>query len=209
MARAPLLSVRNLRVARGGVDVLEGVTMSVAPGEAVVLRGPNGVGKTTLLRALAGVQPPREGNVELEPDSAVLTGHKDGVKATLSVAENLGFWADVFGTKDISAALAAFDLTGLRDRLAGTLSAGQTRRLGLARLLVSGRKLWLLDEPTVSLDTGAVGMFAAAVRAHLAVGGGAVMATHIALGLDGVAEMDLSTFRARAPAHDDFDEAFL
>ncbi|QYX57902.1 heme ABC exporter ATP-binding protein CcmA [Roseovarius sp. SCSIO 43702] len=205
----PLLSARSLRVARGGVDVLEGVDLNVAPGEAVILRGPNGVGKTTLLRVLAGIQPPRAGAIVRAPDCAVLAGHKDGVKPTLSVAENLGFWAQVFGGRDISRALGAFDLAALRDRLAGTLSAGQTRRLGLARLLVAGRKLWLLDEPTVSLDTRAVAMFADAVRAHLAGGGAAVIATHIELGLAEAREMELEPFRARIPVPDDPDEAFL
>ena len=102
----------------------------------------------------------------------------------LSVTENLQFWASVFGLTEIEQALSAFDLLDLRTRLAGTLSAGQKRRLGLARLMVTGRPIWVLDEPTVSLDAASVALFADAVRDHLGRGGSALMATHIDLGLD-------------------------
>jgi heme exporter protein A len=105
--------------------------------------------------------------------------------------------------------LSAFDLTGLADRVAGALSAGQKRRLGLARMVVTGRPVWVLDEPTVSLDVAAVALFAQAVRSHLANGGMALMATHIDLGLAEARMLDLGPYRAKAPAHDDFDGSFL
>ena len=113
------------------------------------------------------------------------------------------------GKSYISEALEAFELGALADRPAGLLSAGQKRRLGLARLLVTGRPLWILDEPTVSLDAGAVAMFAAAIRAHLGRGGAALMATHIDLGLDEAQLFDLAPMRARTPVSDAFDEDFL
>jgi len=204
-----VLSVADLAVARGGVPVLEGVSLSLGAGEALVLRGPNGVGKTTLLRAIAGLQPPLAGRVEAAPESLVYAGHADGIKAPLTVEENLRFWARVFGTADISAALDAFRLAPLAARPAGALSAGQKRRLGLARLLVTGRPVWLLDEPTVSLDADSVALFAAAIRAHLAAGGAALMATHIDLGLAEARIMDISPCRAAPLAVDDFDGAFL
>lgn len=203
------LEVNDLSIARGGVRVLEGVSFTLAPGRALVLRGPNGIGKTTLLRTVAGLQPPVSGTVEAEAESLVYAGHSDGIKATLSVAENLNFWAQVFGRKDISPALKAFDLAPLADRAAGMLSAGQKRRLGLARLLVTGRPVWVLDEPTVSLDREAVAMFAQVVGAHLAAGGSALLATHIELGLEGAETLELAPYRARAAEVDDFDEAFL
>ncbi len=106
------------------------------------------------------------------------------------------FWAGIYGTGAIDAALAAFELGALRDRPAQALSAGQKRRLGLARLLVTGRPVWALDEPTVSLDRDAVAMFAAAVRRHLAAGGAALIATHIDLGLEAT-EFDVTPYRAR------------
>ena len=189
------------------MTVLEGVSFDVAAGEAVILRGPNGSGKTTLLRTLAGLQPAVAGEFAGAGEEAAYSGHADGLKGTLSVAENLTFWAGLFRGPDIEPALEAFDLVDLRDRAAQSLSAGQKRRLGLARLLVTGRPLWLLDEPTVSLDAASVQMFADAVRSHLGRGGAAVIATHIDLGLEGRV-LDVAPFKARAPEGGDFDEAF-
>ncbi|MBT8417845.1 MAG: heme ABC exporter ATP-binding protein CcmA [Silicimonas sp.] len=202
-----LLSATGLGCARGGVPILSGVEFSLSPGQALVLRGPNGSGKTTLLRTIAGLQPAIAGRVDAAPDSIAYAGHADGLKSTLTVAENLRFWAALFGTRDIAQALAAFDLSDLRDRMAGRLSAGQKRRLGLARLLVTGRPVWALDEPTVSLDAASVGLFADAVRAHLAGGGAALIATHTDLGLD-ADTLDVAVFRATKAAVTDFDEAF-
>lgn len=208
----PLLSVAGLAVARAGIAVLEGVGFALSPGEALVIRGPNGIGKTTLLRTLAGLQPPLAGRIEGPAEAVAYAGHADGLKATLTVAENLSFWAAIHGTAGIVPALAAMNLTALQGRQAGSLSAGQKRRLALARMLVSGRPVWVMDEPTVSLDAGSVALFADAVRAHLAQGGAAVMATHIELGLAGAAVLDLAPFRARPPAEGGlasrFDEAF-
>ncbi|MHA7874688.1 heme ABC exporter ATP-binding protein CcmA [Roseivivax sp.] len=203
-----MLTVSDLSVARGGLPVLDGVSFALGPGEALVLRGPNGSGKTTLLRTLAGLQPPLSGTVE-GGEALAYAGHLDGLKSALSVTENLRFWARVFGTGEIGPALAAFDLAGLEDRLAGNLSAGQKRRLGLARLLVTGRAVWALDEPTVSLDAGAVALFAGAVRRHLEGGGAAVIATHIDLGLPEARVLDLGPYKARRPTPGSAEEAFL
>ena len=203
------LSVRNLSVARGGMPVLEGVSFDVAAGGVLVLRGPNGVGKTTLLRALAGLQPALSGEVICPEDHAAYASHADGVKSTLTVTENLTFWAEVYGRDVPDDVYAAFDLTDLRDRQAGTLSAGQKRRLGLARLGVIGRKILFLDEPTVSLDRFSVKLFADFLAGrHLAEGGLAVIATHIDLGLD-APELDLTPFKAAPDAKFGQDEAFL
>lgn len=202
-----LLALHDLGCARGGLPVLTGVDLAIEAGQALILRGPNGSGKTTLLRTVAGLQPPLAGRVEAAPDSIAYAAHADGLKATLTVAENLEFWAALFGTSGIGDALNALDLVALRDRMAGRLSAGQKRRLGLARLLVTGRPVWALDEPTVSLDAASVALFADAVRAHLAAGGAALIATHIDLGLD-AATLDLSAFRATAATATAFDEAF-
>ncbi len=203
------LRVTDLAVARGGVPVLDGVTFAVAPGTALILRGPNGAGKTTLLRCIAGLQPPLSGRIDGAEETIAYAGHADGLKAMLSVRENLEFWAQVFGQTDIAPALIAYDLEPLQNRLAGTLSAGQKRRLGLARLMVTGRPVWVLDEPTVSLDVAAVELFAAAVTAHLAGGGMALIATHINLGLD-AQTFDITPFRAKLSQRSGAsDEAFL
>lgn len=204
------LKVTELSVARGGVPVLAGLSFDLEPGQALILQGPNGSGKTTLLRTLAGLQPPLSGQITGTEDRIAYAGHSDGLKAMLTVEENLAFWAAVFGVTGTDAACAAFDLDSLRDRFAGTLSAGQKRRLGLARLLVTGRPIWMLDEPTVSLDTSAVEMFAQAVQKHLERGGAALIATHIDLGLSEARTLDIAPFRADVQARlGASDEAFL
>ncbi|MGV6804938.1 MAG: heme ABC exporter ATP-binding protein CcmA [Ruegeria sp.] len=202
------LSVSNLAISRGGIPVLEGLSFTLAPGRALILRGPNGVGKTTLLRTLAGLQPPLSGRIEGGEDQIAYASHSDGLKPTLTVVENLLFWASVFGTRDIQIALDSFDLNDLADRHAGNLSAGQKRRLGLARMLVTGRPIWMLDEPTVSLDRSAVEMFADTVKAHMGQGGSALIATHIDLGLEGEV-LDVGANKAQPKALDDFDGGFL
>ncbi len=202
------LTVSDLAVGRGGVPVLAGISFVLSAGRALVLRGPNGAGKTTLLRTVAGLQEPMAGTVVGAEDQVAYAAHADGLKAALTVSENLQFWAAVFGQSDIAGAVHAFNLDGLEGRAAGTLSAGQKRRLGLARLVVTGRPLWILDEPTVSLDTASVALFADAVRAHLAGGGLALMATHIDLGIEADV-LDVAPFRARADAVASSDEVFL
>ncbi|TVP72288.1 MAG: heme ABC exporter ATP-binding protein CcmA [Rhodobacteraceae bacterium] len=205
------LAVTALACARGGVPLLEGVSFSLRSGAALVLRGPNGCGKTTLLRCVAGLQPPLAGEIEAAPDAIAYAAHADGIKATLSVAENLRFWAAIYGTTDIETALERMNLRALADRAAQNLSAGQKRRLGLARLMVTGRPVWVLDEPTVSLDMASVALFGDVVRDHLARGGMALIATHIDLGLPEAEMLDLTPFKAQLPAagSGDFDEAFL
>ncbi len=207
-----LLAVHDLAVARGGMRTVEGVSFTLGAGQALILRGPNGIGKTTLLRTVAGLQPPVTGRIEAAPDAIAYAAHADGLKTALTVTENLHFWAQVFGQTDIAPAIEAMNLRDLTERPAGTLSAGQKRRLGLARLLVTGRPVWVLDEPTVSLDADSVALFAGAVRAHLGQGGAALMATHIDLGLPEAEVLDLTPYRASAQSRAEkpagFNEAF-
>ena len=203
-------SVSDLACRRGDVTILSGVSFEVAAGEALILRGPNGAGKTTLLRCLAGLTPPVAGEIGLGPDDVAYSAHANGLKAQLTVAENLTFWADIYGAADIDAAVEAFSLSALMGRRAMHLSAGQSRRVSLARLVLTGRRLWALDEPTVSLDAEAVGWFAQAVTAHLEGGGAAIIATHIDLGLPAARVLELSQFRHDPEtASGAFDEAFL
>jgi heme exporter protein A len=202
------MRVQNLAVARGGVTVLKGIDFTVTAGQALILRGPNGSGKTTLLRTLAGLQPQVAGTISLPPEAAAYGAHADGLKSTLTVRENLAFWAAIHGVDGVDRAMTAMRVADLSHRRAAELSAGQKRRLGLARLLVSGRPVWLLDEPTVSLDVESVALFAEVVRGHLAEGGLAVIATHVDLGLPEARILDLGPFRTRQMARDGFDEAF-
>jgi heme exporter protein A len=201
---------RSLACRRGEAVVLRDVSFRVAGGEALILRGPNGSGKTTLLRTLAGLAPAVAGTVTAPPEAMAYGAHADGLKAQLTVAENLAFWAAAFGTgtAGVARAVEAFDLRPLRDRRAADLSAGQKRRAALARLVLTGRPVWLLDEPTVSLDAATVGRFAEAVAAHLAAGGSAVIATHIELGLRETRDLDVAAFAAAATAGADAADPF-
>lgn len=202
------LNVSDLSIARGGLPVLEGISFELKPGQALILRGPNGIGKTTLLRSIAGLQPPLGGVVSGGEDQIAYAAHSDGLKSALTVTENLQFWASVFGTHNIESALQAYNLTTLRDRPAGALSAGQKRRLGLSRMMVTGRPIWVMDEPTVSLDQASVALFAQAMRTHLEAGGSALIATHIDLGLD-ARVLDVGPYKAAPLDIDDFDGGFL
>jgi heme exporter protein A len=204
-----LLEISGLAVERGGACILRGVELQVAAGEILQIGGPNGVGKTTLLRTVAGLQDPLEGHVKCDPDSVAYASHKDGVKSALTVEENLEFWARIYGKTVSNWVFDAFDLRQLRRRLAATLSAGQSRRLGLARLAVIERKLLLLDEPTVSLDRKSVALFADFIlKHHLAAGGAALIATHIDIGIE-MPSIDLEKFVPNEPVAVGGDEAFL
>lgn len=189
------LVASNLRISRGGRLVIEDLTFAVGGGEALVLTGPNGSGKSTLLRCLAGLIAPDSGTLSLAPDPGEtgigeqchLIAHKDAVKAALTVIENARFWANYLGGGETSirSALERFALDGLADVPAAYLSAGQRRRLGLTRLLLAQRPIWLLDEPTVSLDSASANSLDGLIRDHLSGGGLAVIATHIPLALQG------------------------
>ncbi|MEM8824922.1 MAG: heme ABC exporter ATP-binding protein CcmA [Pseudomonadota bacterium] len=203
------LTVTNLACRRGEATILRGVTFSVSSGHALILRGPNGAGKTTLLRTLAGLAPPLDGTITPDPEAIAYASHADGLKAQLTVRENLAFWASAFGTgrAALDRARQAFDLGTLLPRRAADLSAGQRRRAGLARMLLTDRPIWLLDEPTVSLDQAMTETFASIIRTHLSTGGTALIASHIDLGLD-APTLDISRFAATDhPADDPFAEA--
>ncbi|MDP1907030.1 MAG: heme ABC exporter ATP-binding protein CcmA [Hyphomicrobium sp.] len=190
------LVAENLVLERGGRNVVEGLSLRLEPGAALVLTGPNGSGKSTLLRALAGYLRPAAGSVRITgmgedreaSEVCHFVGHLDGIKSHLTAAENLAFWATYLGgpadvVPRVEVALRAFALDALADIPAGYLSAGQKRRLALARLTAAERPLWLLDEPTVSLDAASVEVLVAAINAHLKSGGMAVIATHVPMAL--------------------------
>lgn len=185
---------QDVTCVRGERTVFAGLSFRAGAGEALLLVGPNGAGKSSLLRLVAGLLRPAAGQIKLAGGEAELTvgeqahylGHQDALKPSLTVGENLRFWADFLGGGSgvLTDALAAVGLEELADLPAGYLSAGQRRRLSLARLLAAPRPLWLLDEPTAALDTTAQGRLADLMRAHLAGRGLIVAATHGPLGLD-------------------------
>ena len=191
-----MLQVSNLSVARGGMTLLCGVGFSLSAGQVLVLRGANGLGKTSLLRCIAGLQDPVEGQITA-PETVAYSGHADGLKGQMTVLENLAFWASIYHGPSPDVALDAYDLCALADRPAANLSAGQKRRLGLARMQVSGCALWVMDEPTVSLDAHNVALFRAALDRHVHSGSAAVITTHIDLEIASAQLLDLTRFKAR------------
>jgi heme exporter protein A len=211
------LSGSNLACVRGGREVFAGVAFGVGAGEALMVTGPNGAGKSSLLRLVAGLVAVAAGKLALEGGDGELTigeqahyvGHQDALKSSLTVQENLTFWVDVLGggAPPVAAALAsgasgqrgdsmvrALASVGLADLAhlpARYLSAGQRRRLSIARLVAVSRPIWLLDEPTSALDASAQGMLADLMRGHLVGGGLILAAAHGPIGLDSAMELRL------------------
>lgn len=184
----------NISCTRGLRQVLAGVAFDLEPSDCLILRGPNGVGKSTLLRVLAGLGQPATGTLDMNPDDIAYSGHLDAVKFQLTVAENLSFWAGVYGTDITDQVINDFGLHPLKDRLAANLSAGQKRRLGLARMTLSGRNIWLMDEPTTSLDAEHTALIAHSISAHCAAGGIAILSTHLELDIPTARTLDLAQF---------------
>ena len=193
------LAATDLTCERGGRIVFRNVSLSLRSGQLMQLTGPNGSGKSSLLRLIAGLNEAQAGTVTLHDGSADLSigqqahyiAHQEAVKAALTVFENLGFWRGFLGGGDVGAALDAFDLTRLSSYPAGLLSAGQKRRLALARLVLVPRALWLLDEPTVGLDSASLDRLVNVMAAQLDRGGMIIAATHVPLGREPDARLDL------------------
>ena len=191
---------------RGGRLVFDGLGFSVSSGGAMLLTGPNGSGKSTLLRLMAGLIPTTAGqlcwdgvSVEEDPEDhrarLHYLAHAEAVKPPLTVAEDLAFWQALNGSdKPVAGAVNAMGLEAQGAMPGRYLSAGQRRRLALARLLVSEADLWLLDEPSVGLDTASLAKLRAAVAEHRATGGMVVAATHVDLGLDGAEALSIDRF---------------
>lgn len=203
------LVVADLACRRGVRLLFQGLGFTLEAGRALIVTGPNGTGKSSLLRLLAGLARPEAGTLRLdgapEPDDFAeethYLGHLDAHKPSLSAQENLAFWRAMLGRPALSvgAAMEAVGLGGLERLPVAVLSAGQKRRLALARLLVARRPLWLLDEPTTALDASAQARFGELARAHVAEGGLIVAATHAPLDFGPSDALDLGAWRpARA-----------
>ena len=187
------LSGSGVRCVRGGREVFSGLDFAASAGEALAVTGRNGSGKTSLLRLIAGLLTPEGGSIGLEggegeltlPEQAHFLGHRDALKPALSVMENLAFWREFLGGEafDLRECLVAVGLDHAAGLPAAFLSAGQRRRLSIARLLAARRPVWLLDEPTNALDTSGQAMFATLMGDHLARGGLIIAATHAPLGI--------------------------
>lgn len=194
------LAAVELACVRGGREIFQGLRFAVISGETLAITGPNGAGKSSLLRLIAGLIRPSRGQIMLEGGDADLSigeqshylGHLDALKASLTVAENLAFWSDFLGgRKEIATVLRQVGLEELAHLPVGYLSAGQRRRLGLARLLATERPIWLLDEPSASLDTAGQELLARMMESHAAHGGILAVATHGQVRPGAVAELRL------------------
>ena len=193
-AAAPTaLIARGLTVLRGERLLFEDLSFTVQSGGVLLLRGANGAGKSTLLLALAGIVRPDLGDVVYEVNGRPaeratelhLLGYQSGLKSRLTVLENLSFWRQMYGPTGLSVrhALQELGIAGLAELEAGYLSSGQNRRLALARLLASHRKIWLLDEPTATLDAEGEALLGRLIDRHRERGGLVVIATHHDLAL--------------------------
>lgn len=202
-----IFSGNGLACLRGGRMVFVGLDFTVRAGEVLCLVGPNGSGKSTLLRLMAGLLRPALGEMRWNGQPVgddgdghrgrlAYLGHHDPVKPVLTVAENLAFWADMRGgpREAVAAALERIGIAQLADVPGRFLSAGQKRRLNLARILLSGSPLWLLDEPLTALDQASAAAFREATRDHCSGGGMAVVATHVEFGLAPAARLALDAF---------------
>jgi len=195
------LTAERLAGERGGEIIFSGVDFSLVQGDCLVVTGPNGAGKSTLLRVLAGLLPVAEGGIAFEGDaefsnlaSAIhYLGHMNGMKTALSVSENLRFWQEFSGDPHlgVSEALEMVGLDEIGHLPFGYLSTGQKRRAAIAKLLVSYRPVWLLDEPTAGLDQASEAQFVALMRAHLEDDGIIVAATHLPLGIEGAKALEM------------------
>jgi heme exporter protein A len=199
---AKVLAAEEVAVFRGERLVFRDLSLAVSAGGALVLAGPNGSGKSTLLRLLAGLIRPAAGRLLWDGADAltdlaghgrrvVYLGHQDAVKPGLTAAENLRFAASVSGRSAV-VALTAVGLEALADLPARMLSAGQKRRLAISRLLLSAAPLWVLDEPTLGLDTASIERFGDLLARHRAAGGMVVAATHVPLPLPDAAGLRLN-----------------
>jgi|SRR5581483_4999072 len=199
----------DLACHRGGRDVFAGLSFAVSSGEALAVTGRNGAGKSSLLRSIIGLARIVRGSLTLEggdpeltiPEQAHYLGHQDALKPSLSVGENLRFWAHFLGARgaEIRPALDAVGLDDLTDLPAAYLSAGQRRRLSIARLIAVKRPIWLLDEPTSTLDANAQSRLAGLMHTHLSEGGLVLAATHGPIGLGAVRELQLAETPPDAP----------
>ncbi|CAH2396814.1 heme ABC exporter ATP-binding protein CcmA [Mesorhizobium escarrei] len=194
------LIAENLGGERGGEAVFSGLNFALGKGQALIVTGPNGAGKSTLLRVVAGLLPVAAGRLLIEggaedfpsiASACHYLGHQNAMKTALSVAENLRFWRDFSGADFLSAeeALAMVGLDGIGHLPFGYLSTGQRRRAAIAKLLVSRRPLWLLDEPTAGLDKASEERFGELMREHCSEGGIIIAATHLPLGIEGATEL--------------------
>ena len=208
---APLLLARGLGFSRNEEPVFGPLAFSLAPGEALLVLGGNGAGKTTLLRVLAGLLEASSGTValmgrpvdrhHLARGSAYL-GHLHGHKADLGALENLAFSRAIQGGRaaDIEAALAEVGLAGYEDTPARRLSAGQNKRLALARLRLQEAPLWLLDEPYANLDLDGIALVNRLIQGHVAAGGSVLLTTHGAYAAPPVPVRTLTLAPARSPS---------
>ena len=207
------LEVSDLACRRVGQTLFADISIALAPGSIAHVRGPNGSGKSSLLLAIAGILPPARGSVlwngmPICAEVVAYAGHRDGLKPALSLRENLRAWAGILGSKDapVENALNCLGITHCSDLPAGQCSAGQRRRAALARVLIAGRPLWLLDEPSATLDPAGHSVLGRILRQHRDTGGIAIVATHDALQPEPMHVVDIAEARPAYVLPEEWDQ---
>ncbi|MEZ5895948.1 MAG: heme ABC exporter ATP-binding protein CcmA [Parvularculaceae bacterium] len=194
------MEVKNVGVYRGGLRILEEVDLVVRPRDCMILRGPNGAGKSTFLKCLAGLIRPSTGSIvfqgiypEDEVKPTTFLGHKNGLKGAMTVQETLRFWTKVYAqpVQLIEEAISYLRLEPFKTQYISNLSAGQKRRVALARPFISRRPIWLLDEPTTGIDIDNISKFERLIESHCKIGGAALIATHEPISITGATTINL------------------
>tara|TARA_B100001142_G_scaffold329822_1_gene394556 strand:+ start:3687 stop:4295 length:609 start_codon:yes stop_codon:yes gene_type:complete len=198
-------SVSNLSCGYQDIPLLSNIGFSCDIGQAIIIQGENGIGKSTLLRCLTGLNPPMSGIVSFEPGTHIYLGHSNALKEGLSVIANLIFWKNIYGSKNIEDTISTFKLENILTLEVNSLSAGQKRLVALARVHLSQRRCWILDEPTTALDKENVDLFLKILGHHLDKKGTAIISTHLKLELplNSLQKINLKSFKSLSIKLDD------
>lgn len=187
----------GLNCLRKGQKILANLTFNASEGQFLAFTGYNGVGKTTLLKVLAGMGEFTEGTLSIPLDYCIYLGHENGIKSELTVEENIRFWMRLYGKSTSSKYMSILGVNNILNRQLRHISSGQRRRVALASAILTGQKIWILDEPTTGLDEGSIAEFSNLADSHCKSGGIVIVTTHLPLKSWICSYLDLSKYSCR------------